>query len=50
LAIAAVGAVSGPALANNSLTDARSSSSWLEMMSEEVWPGRSDSSAQAYLP
>jgi hypothetical protein len=45
VAVAAVGA--GSALANSSLIDTRSSSS-LEMMSGEVPPGRSGSSAQAY--
>jgi hypothetical protein len=50
VAVAAVGA--GSALANSSLTYTRSSSSAssLEMMSGELPPERSDSSAQAYPP
>jgi hypothetical protein len=39
----------GSALANSSLTDTRSLSS-LEMITRDVPPGRSDSSAQAYPP
>jgi hypothetical protein len=48
VAVTAVGA--GSALANSSFIDTRSSSSSLEMMSGEVPPGRSDSSAQTYPP
>jgi hypothetical protein len=43
VAVAALGAGSGSALANNSLTNTRSSLSSLEMMSGEVPLGRSDS-------